>query len=145
MKNETLKTGMAICKHCGGTYNRKECIRIYGEFSAPAINGFCSASCYTQHDVKPEPQPQDESQKELFTGGQWVKSHKQANYYSIHAGLIEIAVVTGEMGSDAISNVDLMTASKDMYKLIQWISRVTNNPEIGIKCDAMIKKATPNK
>lgn len=37
----------------------------------------------------------------------------------------------------------LIAQAPAMYKLLQWISRATNNPEIGIKCDAIIKKANP--
>lgn len=32
-------------------------------------------------------------------------------------------------------------AMDELYNLIQWISRVTNNPEIGIKCDKALQNA----
>lgn len=44
--------------------------------------------------------------------------------------------------NEIIPNTKLIAAAPEMLELIQWITRVTNNPEIGIKCDAVIKKAT---
>lgn len=43
---------------------------------------------------------------------------------------------------EQIANAKLIAAAPDLLQLVQWITRVTNNPEIGIKCDAAIKKAT---
>lgn len=92
------------------------------------------------HDKDEE--PKDES-KEVKEGGEdWeVKPFRTVTglKYSIVSHYYVIAKCDKE--EDAI----LLAQSNAMLKLIQWISRVTNNPEIGIKCDAMIKKANPKK
>lgn len=38
-------------KNCDKEFNRKEVERILGEYSRPAMLGYCSAYCYTQDRI----------------------------------------------------------------------------------------------
>lgn len=40
----------------------------------------------------------------------------------------------------SIANAKLIAAAPEMLELIQWISKVTNSPEIGIRCDKLMIK-----
>lgn len=42
------------CKNCDCKYDKKEVERIYGNISAVAEGGFCSALCYTKYTLKPK-------------------------------------------------------------------------------------------
>ncbi|MBK7883040.1 MAG: hypothetical protein IPJ81_03910 [Chitinophagaceae bacterium] len=55
-----------------------------------------------------------------------------------------IAIInTSERSSSKIdSDMKLIAAAPELLELIHWISKVTNSPEIGIRCDKLIKKAT---
>lgn len=81
------------------------------------------------------------------TAGQWFIDK------SLNDGEIIITSTTDEtigiaslyclpMDNETQANAKLIAAAPELLALVQWISKVTNNPEIGIKCDKAIYKAT---
>jgi len=42
---------LSICKNCTGQYDKAEVKHTLGEFSMPYILGYCSARCYTLHQI----------------------------------------------------------------------------------------------
>ena len=45
---------METCKHCEKEYDRSEVKRVLGKESAPYLQGYCSAPCYTKAIMNPE-------------------------------------------------------------------------------------------
>ncbi len=78
------------------------------------------------------------------TKGEWVNSE---SFKKIHTAgsilhLTNICEMQGNYGTlEVRSNAILLSQSKEMLKLLQWITKATNSPEIGIRCDKMINKA----
>lgn len=100
-------------------------------------------------------QPQDESQKELFTGGEW-KVYCNANEYDIssfdeyHLSGSNIAYVNSDNNRDedeAKANATLIAASPDMYRALKevaliissLINKTPTGKERNYLCDLNIK------
>lgn len=95
----------------------------------------------TRYVIYLDEQPQDESQKELFTGGEWVgERHNNPDYIDIEGNSRICSILINaheleEIGSsveEAEANAALIAASKNMYytlkitnqnlgNLIQWM------------------------
>lgn len=83
------------------------------------------------------------------TPGPWILNTQHASYDGVgnlrsilggrHAK--QCICLLGEADpEEKQANANVLAAGPEMLELLQWITKATNCPEIGLRCDKLIKK-----